>query len=102
MPPERRPVGDRIEEALEHRADVEGEIARGEVSQPTRRRVVRTAFWLAICGASLYLVAPAVLETLASWDDVKELAPAWIPVMVALQAASVGCLWWLQRIALKG
>ena len=97
-----RHLGDRLEDALEHRADVEGEIARGEASQPPRHRLVRTLVWLTITGVSLYLVTPTLLETLSSWDDLSELAPGWFPVMLALQAASIVCLWWLQRIAMHG
>jgi uncharacterized protein (TIRG00374 family) len=81
---------------------VEGEIARGEGSQPSRRHLIRTAFWLGVTGISLYLVTPTLLETLSSWRDVSELTPAWLPVTLALQAASVVCLWWLQRIAMHG
>src|SRR5215213_1310257 len=95
----RRRLGDRLEETLEHRADVPGEIARGEAAQPSRARVVRTCVWLAVTGVSLYLVAPALLDTVSSWRDLTKLAPEWVAPMVALQAASILCLWWLQRIA---
>jgi uncharacterized protein (TIRG00374 family) len=95
-----RQVGDRIENALEQRADVEGELARGEAAQPSRHRLVRTIVWLSVTGVSLYLVAPTLLETVGSWRSLSELKPAWLPVMVVLQAASIGALWWLQRLAM--
>jgi uncharacterized protein (TIRG00374 family) len=98
-PPPRR-IGDRLEEALEHRADVEGEIERGAAEQPPRRALVRTIVQLAICGVSLYLVAPSVLELLASWRDLDEVAPAWLLAMTLLQAAALVCLWALQCVAL--
>ena len=98
-PPPRR-LGDRLEHALEHRADVEGEIERGAAEQPPRRALVRTIVQLAICGVSLYLVAPSVLELLASWRDLDEVAPAWLLAMTLLQAAALVCLWALQRVAL--
>jgi uncharacterized protein (TIRG00374 family) len=101
QPGDRRQLGDRLEGALESHADTPGEIARGEAEQPTRRRVLRTAGWLAVTGVSLYLVAPTLLETLSSWKNVTKLAPWWFPVMVALQAASTVSLWWLQRIAMR-
>lgn len=94
-------LGDRIEDALEHHADLEGEIARGETAQPASRRLVRTLVWLGVTAVSLYLVAPALLETLGSWRSLSELAPEWIPVMIGFQAAAVVSLWWLQRIALQ-
>jgi putative heme transporter len=95
-----RHLGDRLEGALEHRADVEGEITRGEAAQPVRRRIVRTVVWLCITAVSLYLVAPALLDTLSSWRSLRELSPGWIPVMLVLQAGALVSLWWLQRIAL--
>jgi uncharacterized protein (TIRG00374 family) len=98
----RRPVGDRLEAALDHRSDVAGEIDRGQSQAPSRRGLVRTAVWLAITGVSLYLVAPALLDTLSSWRDLQELSPGWYAAMAALQAASMASLWWLQHIALHG
>ena len=71
-------VGDRLEHAIEERADVEHEIERGEAEQPARKKLVRTVFWLAVTGISLYLVAPSLLDTLGSWDDLDRLSPAWL------------------------
>jgi len=98
-PPPRR-LGDRLEQALDHRADVEGEIERGAAEQPARPALVRTLVMLAVCGVSLYLVAPGMLELLASWRDLDEVAPAWLLAMTLLQAAALVCLWALQRVAL--
>jgi uncharacterized membrane protein YbhN (UPF0104 family) len=97
----RRPLGDRIEGALDQRADVEGEIARGERSRPTRRTLLRAAAWLTLTGVSLYLVAPALLDTLSSWRDVTRLDAAWMAALLGLEAISTVCLWWLQRIAMR-
>jgi uncharacterized protein (TIRG00374 family) len=93
-------TGDRLEAAIEHHADIAGEIERGEAARPPRRRVVRTVAWLGVTGVSLYLLAPGLLELLGSWRDLDELSPAWLIAMAALQAAAVACLWDLQRIAL--
>jgi uncharacterized protein (TIRG00374 family) len=93
-------LGDRLEQALEHRADVEGEIERGAAKEPARPALLRTIVKLAICGVSLYLVAPSVLDLLASWRDLDQLAPKWLLAMALLQAAAVACLWVLQRVAL--
>jgi putative heme transporter len=93
-------IGDRLERAIERRADVEGEIERAQAEQQPRSNVKRTLFWLALTGVSLYLVAPSVLEVLRSWRRVRDLAPAWLLVMAALQAATLVCLWVLQRLAL--
>lgn len=99
--PARPRIGDRLEGALAARADVEGAIAQGARERPPRRALVRTAAWLAVTGVSLYLAAPALLDTLGSWRDVTRLAPEWLAVALGLQAVSTGCLWWLQRVATR-
>jgi uncharacterized protein (TIRG00374 family) len=95
-----RRLGDRLEQALDDRADVEREIERGTAAQPPRRKIVRTVVQLAICGVSLYLVAPSVIDLLGSWRDLDELAPKWLLAMLGLQAATTACVWALQRVAL--
>ncbi|HEY3190548.1 MAG TPA: UPF0104 family protein, partial [Solirubrobacteraceae bacterium] len=98
-PPAR--LGDRVEHAIEEHAAVEREIARGEAEAPSRGpRLRRTIFWLVVTGISLYLVAPSVLEVMASWKNIEELAPAWLIVMLVAQAAAIACLWALQHIAI--
>jgi uncharacterized protein (TIRG00374 family) len=99
-PREQRRLGDRVEEALERRADVAGEIERGEAEQPSRRAILRTLVWLGITAVSLYLVAPALLNTLSSWRDLEKIAPIWLLAMAGLQAGAVVSLWAVQRIAL--
>lgn len=99
---ERVRIGDRVERAIEDHVDVEREIVRGEAEEASKRRSLRrTLFWLAVTGISLYLVAPTLLETLGSWRSLEEIGAYWFPAMAALQAASLGCLWELQRVALR-
>jgi uncharacterized protein (TIRG00374 family) len=103
-PPARR-VGDRLERAIEHRADVPAELARGErelEAEPERRAgsLRRTIFWLAVSAVSLYLVAPSITAALGSWRQVERLSPAWLAAMAALQAAAVACMWVLQWLSL--
>ena len=93
-------VGDRLEAAVESRADVEHEIERAEATPP--RRLGRTMFWLGVTGISLYLVAPSLLDVFASWHDLDSIAPAWLAAMAGLQAAALACLWALQQLALRG
>lgn len=101
--PRRESFGDRLERELEERIDAEGELARGETEAerpgPSLRR---TAFWLAVTGISLYLVAPSLLEVLGSWQDLDRIDWIWFPVMFGLQGASLACLWAVQRMALGG
>ncbi len=76
--------------------------ARSPAEPPTtaERNLRRTAFWVAVTGISLYLVAPSLIEVLSSWDDLGDVEPWWFPVMVALQALGLLCLWYVQRVAL--
>jgi uncharacterized protein (TIRG00374 family) len=97
---DRERIGDRVEHAIEERADIEQAIARGETRVPPRQRLLRTGVTLAVTAVSLYLVAPSVLEVLGSWEDVEQLAPGWLVAMVVAQAAALGCLWALQRLAI--
>jgi uncharacterized protein (TIRG00374 family) len=87
-------VGDRLEHAIEQRS---------EPVEPERRsgpKLRRTIFWLAVTGVSLYLVAPSLIETFGSWDELNDLSPWWLVAMAVLQACALGCLWVLQRLAL--
>ena len=94
-----RSAGDRIERAIEDRADP-ASIQDRAVSVPKRGSLRRTAFWLAVTGFSLYLVAPSLLEVLGSWRQLDEIGLAWVPALLVLQLLSLACLWALQRLAL--
>jgi len=71
-------VGDRVERAIEDRADVEQVIERGEAHPTPRRRLVRRAIWLAITAVSLYLVFPSLLDLFSSWKDLGEFGVGWL------------------------
>jgi putative heme transporter len=98
-------IGHRLERAIEHHTDVEHEIERGEDRgeevEPRRGGLRRNLFWLSVTASSLYLVAPSLIETLGSWDDLATIAPAWLGAMAAFQTASFACLWALQRLAMR-
>jgi uncharacterized protein (TIRG00374 family) len=94
-------LGDRVEQAIEQRADTAGEIARGEAEAPPRGKVRRTIVWLAITGVSLYLVFPSVVEVFGSWRQITRFSLGSLAGMAALQAASLACLWALQHVALR-
>jgi uncharacterized protein (TIRG00374 family) len=100
-------LGDRVESALDHHADVVGEIERGEreleqIPKSRKGSLRRRAVWLAVGAVSLYLVAPSVIETLGSWEDIQRLAPGWLVAMALLQLAALACMWALQRISIAG
>jgi uncharacterized protein (TIRG00374 family) len=94
-------IGERVERAIESRADVGHEIERAAAARPARGRLRRTAFWLAVTCVSLYLVAPSLVDVFGSWDDLGELAPGWLAAMAGLQALALGSLCALQRVALR-
>lgn len=94
-------IGDRVEHAIEERADVEREIERGEAEAPGGGSLRRTAFWLVVTGVSLYLVAPSLVELFGSWDDLGDLASGWLVAMVGLQALALACAWVLQHLAMR-
>jgi putative heme transporter len=62
--------------------------------------LVKRAVWLAVTGVSLYLLAPSLMAVLSSTPRLREIEPAWLGVMVALQVASFACQWWLQKVAM--
>ncbi len=94
-------IGDRLEHAIERRADTAGEIERGEAAEPPRGRLRKMIVWLAITGVSLYLVFPSVIEVFGSWRQITRFSLAALAGMAALQVASVACLWALQHVALR-
>jgi uncharacterized protein (TIRG00374 family) len=97
-------VGERLEQAIEHHADVAGEVARGERELEARERKGqswrRTAFWLGVSAVSLYLVAPSVIEAFGSWRQIERVSPAWLAVMAALEGAALACVWLVQWASL--
>jgi hypothetical protein len=94
-------VGDRVERAIEDRADVEQVIERGEAHPTPRRRLVHRAIWMAITAVSLYLVFPSLLDLFSSWKDLGKFGVGWLEAMAALQLATLACLWGLQRVAIR-
>ena len=91
-------VGDRVERAIEDRADVEQAIERGEAQpRPRADASAHRAIWLAITGVSLYLVFPACSTCFSSWQDLGEFGVGWLGAMAALQLATLACLWALQH-----
>ena len=88
-------LSERIEHSIEDRT-VEEKLEHAPAL--VRKRVITGAFWLTVCGVSLYLVGPTVLDTLSEADQVRGIAPGWLAAMAALQLLSNACLWDLQRM----
>jgi uncharacterized protein (TIRG00374 family) len=99
-------VGDRLERAIEHHTDLPGEVERGERELDTapaerRKAIRRYAFWLGISAISLYLVAPSILDTFSSWRQIERVSVPWLLAMAVLQGAALGCIWVIQRVAIR-
>jgi hypothetical protein len=93
-------VGDAVERAIERRSELEQELEHEPAAPSPVRKWGRTGFWLGVTGVSLYLVAPSLVAVFGSWHDLDKLSPGWFPALAVLQAASLACVWLLQRVAL--
>ena len=62
--------------------------------------LVRRAVALALTALVLYGVAPAVVEVLGAWPQVRDLQPWWLAAMVLFEVASCWCLWELQALSM--
>src|SRR5690242_10336007 len=62
-----------------------------------RRRI----FGLALTALMLYGVAPAVVDVLGGWRDLKRVSPAWWIAVLVTQVAGWVCMWAVQRLALN-
>jgi uncharacterized protein (TIRG00374 family) len=92
-------IGDRLERAIEQRADTVGEIERGEKEKP--RSLLRNVVWLVITLVSLYLVLPSLIATFSSWRQITRFSWLSLLSMFALQVGVCACLWDLQKVALQ-
>jgi uncharacterized protein (TIRG00374 family) len=63
--------------------------------------LVKRGLLLAITGASLYLLAPALLEVFGAFDELDDISPLWFVAMIVLQTGSYACMWAIQKIAVR-
>jgi uncharacterized protein (TIRG00374 family) len=76
---------------------------REQAARP-RRRIgigVGRIIMLGVAAILLYLVAPSVIDVFAAWPQLSRVSPGWFLVMLAGQTLSFGCLFVLQRMALR-
>lgn len=73
----------------------------GAIPSPPRRNIVMRLVMLVITAVSLYFFLPSIISVLSSWDRLNEVNPIWLLVIFAAEAASFGCVWMLQRLALR-
>ena len=62
--------------------------------------LVRRGLLLALAGASLYLLAPSLIEVFSSAPKLAEIRPVWFVPMIVLEAGSLVCMALLQRLCL--
>jgi uncharacterized protein (TIRG00374 family) len=62
--------------------------------------LARRAAALALTALVLYGVAPAIVEVLGAWPQVRDLKPWWLAAMVFFEVASLWCLWELQAVSI--
>ncbi|MGI9540046.1 MAG: lysylphosphatidylglycerol synthase transmembrane domain-containing protein [Miltoncostaeaceae bacterium] len=77
--------------------------ARASAGRPGagRRRLIWRIALLGVTAASLYLLLPSLVEVFSSWPALRDLNPWWFALMAGTQAASLACVWTLQRAMLR-
>jgi hypothetical protein len=80
------------------------ELTTGEIRvemRSKRRAIVLRLVFLLVSVVALYILWPSLLTVFESWPELLDLDPAWFLAMLVLEALSFGCIWGLQRIALR-
>jgi uncharacterized protein (TIRG00374 family) len=62
---------------------------------------VRSSVFLLVAAVSLYLLLPSLLAVFGSWRSLSHLEWYFAILVLVCEWASSGCLWWLERIALR-
>ena len=68
---------------------------------PTWKIVVKRALPVAVAGAAIYLVLPALIKVLGEWPRLSALNPIWFTVALAAEIIAFTCNFALQRLALR-
>jgi len=76
-------------------------IVAEQAHPPTWKVVVKRALPVAVAGAAIYLVLPALLKVLGAWPRLSTLNPIWFTVALAAEITAFACNFALQRLALQ-
>jgi uncharacterized protein (TIRG00374 family) len=76
-------------------------IDAAQAPPPTWKIIVKRALPVAVAGAAIYLVLPALIKVLGEWPRLSTLNPVWFAVALAAELASFTCNFALQRLALR-
>jgi putative heme transporter len=68
---------------------------------PARRAIAGRLVFLLVTLVSLYVLWPSLLKVFSAWPELLTLNPGWFVVMFLAELASYGCIWALQRLALR-
>jgi len=68
---------------------------------PTWQALLKRAVPLAVAGAAIYVLFPAITKVLGAWPRLASLDPIWFTAAMAAEAASFTCNFGLQRLALR-
>jgi uncharacterized protein (TIRG00374 family) len=76
-------------------------IDAAQAHPPTWKTVVKRALPVAVAGAAIYLVLPALIKVLGEWPRLSTLNPVWFTVALAAEIVAFTCNFALQRLALR-
>jgi uncharacterized protein (TIRG00374 family) len=76
-------------------------IDAAQAHPPTWQTILKRAVPVAVAGAGIYLVLPALIKVLGEWPRLSTLNPVWFTVALAAELASFTCNFALQRLALR-
>ena len=62
---------------------------------------MKRALPVAVAGAAIYLVLPALIKVLGAWPRLSTLNPVWFTVALAAEIVAFTCNFALQRLALR-
>jgi len=76
-------------------------IDAAQAHPPNWKTILKRALPVAVAGAAIYLVLPALIKVLGAWPRLSTLNPVWFTVALAAELASFTCNFALQRLALR-
>lgn len=68
---------------------------------PDWRALLKRTIPLAIAGAAIYVLFPAITKVLGAWPRLSSLHPLWFTAALTAEVASFTCNFGLQRLALR-
>jgi uncharacterized protein (TIRG00374 family) len=76
-------------------------IDAAQAHPPTWKTAVKRALPVAVAGAAIYLVLPALIKVLGAGPRLSTLNPVWFTVALAAEIVAFTCNFALQRLALR-